>query len=1078
MPGPTVALRRTVTIRSRRGGLPGTPHGTPGRRRRAIAHLRAIAVARALLWCAAMQPRPVLALALCAGLTTACQDGVELDELGTDTAPLTVVNPEEKAAVTCSLAITADRTGLSGTTPAMAFDGSTATSFRSSYDNWQYLQLDYGCAGVLGGVRRYMSRNASTAGTRGAQGEGVQYSLDGVTWTSLTAQTTTGWQGYVAYTTGAWHSVAYGWSAWLTPTAPVRARYLRFRWDGNADALHEVQVQLAVNRQPTDAELESGLRAALTQVRDASARPPRWKLTNGWPRALTVDVATTGTDAVTRARGFLATYRGLYGLADPDRELTPHRVLTRALTTVKFTQRLDGKLVYGAELAVHLDGTRVVATTGAWLPYVPALPPARVTGPAAEGLARTFTGMPSATLDGDTTSVYYNEGLSTGAAAPTRLAWRVVIRGLHPQLARVGTWEVLVDAHDGSVLRAHEGNLDKDFTIEEDDTDDVWFTEGGPVSYPGAAQDPFLDGATANTAMHETWDFYNTSFGRASWDGQDEHIPVTIHLHGTENAWYSYENDDLSFGDDWVDRDIFAHEFTHGVIAKTSNLTYQDQSGALNESYADVMGTLVDQDWIYPTLRSLANPPSFSGPRNRPGIPNLPYPDHMDAFRQRIGDFDNGFVHINSSIPNKAAYLLTVGGTHRGITVVGIGPTRAGRLFYETMIALPSNANFAAAAALSAATGRALARAGTVAFSIGDTCQVIRAYAAVGMGATDTDCDGWSDVDDLDDDMDGREDTVDNCPLVVNWVQIDTDGDGLGDVCDPDIDGDGLANGPDNCDNHANANQADLDFDGQGDVCDRDDDNDRALDTADNCPRIYNPTQRDLDQDTLGDACDPDADGDGRANASDNCPLAANASQADGDADGDGDACDNCLVIANPTQLDRDDDGQGDECDGDADGDGIANGSDNCPLQANPYQEDYDHNGVGIACDLAEQRKFNGRTDAEMAQWLVEFDQRPLVRIPIDPLGPCGGTCPPWLGERFTVRVELHLELDVPVRVVDDRGRPMVTGKPGTTKILTFQPAMDLVGRRYFLEFQRTPAVVTGKRYTVDSNIRQLPNGL
>ncbi|MBP8809669.1 MAG: thrombospondin type 3 repeat-containing protein [Kofleriaceae bacterium] len=1029
-----------------------------------------------------LRPRN-LALALYAvSVAASCQDPspTELSDDPYVTA-LTVANPEEKAAVACRLKVSSDRAGQAGTTAAMAFDGSTATALRTGYDGWQRLELDYGCVGTLTGVRRYMSRAASTAGHRGAQGEGVAYSMDGVTWTSLTASTSTGWQGYVAYAATAWHSIGYGWSAWLVPSAPVRARYLRFNWDGNADDVNELQVQFAANAAPSDADLEAGLRGALSQLRETSTRPPRFRLSNGWPRSLEVDVPAVGADAVTRARWFLSTYRGLYGLADPDRQLTPHRVHTRNLQHVRFRQRHDGVPVYGAELAVHLFGSRVVATTGAWLPSVPALPPSRLTAAAAELRARIATGLTSAVVHGDTTLTYYNDGLFTGVAAPTHLAWRVVLRSHDPTTGIPSTWHVLIDAHHEQVLHAAEQHVAKDFTIEDAVSGDEWFDEDGPVDYPGRAADAHDDGLTANQGIHRAWDYYFAQFGRRSWDGQDQEIVATVHVPNYPNARYSSVDDDLAFGDRLARVDIIGHEYTHGVIAKTSDLLYRDQPGALNESFADVMACMIEPDWVITGSRSLSDPPSVPVPLFPPswGIPELPYPDHLDDFRDRDArGTDNGFVHVNSSIPNKAAYLISAGGTHHGISVVGIGRDKAQHVFYDTMIALPMSADFAAAATLSGVTARGFVAAGLHGFTMSDVCQVLRGYAAVGMGPNDTDCDGFSDDDDSDDDGDGLADGFDNCPLVVNPLQQNTDGTDQGDACDGDLDNDGVANGPDNCDYRANSNQADFDYDGQGDVCDDDDDRDGTRDAIDNCPRVYNATQADVDGDKVGDACDPDIDGDGRDNAADNCPAVVNPDQLDGDGDGVGRVCDICPTKWNPTQLDSDRDGLGDECDPDQDGDGISNVADNCRAQPNPGQEDYDRDGLGLACDLSEQRLFQGGTDSQLVRWTVVFDDRPMVRIPIDPLGPCGGTCPPWLAPTFTTRVELHLDSDRPVRVVDDVGRPVATAKPGLVKVMTFQPAMDHVGRRYYLELGRTPDTILGAPYAIDSNLRALPGGL
>jgi hypothetical protein len=153
----------------------------------------------------------------------------------------------------------------------------------------------------------------------------------------------------------------------------------------------------------------------------------------------------------------------------------------------------------------------------------------------------------------------------------------------------------------------------------------------------------------------------------------------------------------------------------------------------------------------------------------------------------------------------------------------------------------------------------------------------------------------------LDEDLDGICDYIDNCVGLSNPEQTDADGDGIGDPCD-------------NCPSIANANQADNDADGIGNVCD-------------NCPAIANPSQDDGDGDGLGDLCD-------------NCPGIANPAQTDGDGDGLGDLCDNCPNMANPDQYDYD-------------SDGIGNACDNCPTIANSSQEDSDGDGIGDACEGA-----------------------------------------------------------------------------------------------------------------------------
>ena len=69
----------------------------------------------------------------------------------------------------------------------------------------------------------------------------------------------------------------------------------------------------------------------------------------------------------------------------------------------------------------------------------------------------------------------------------------------------------------------------------------------------------------------------------------------------------------------------------------------------------------------------------------------------------------------------------------------------------------------------------------------------------------------------------------------MNPDQSDNEGDGLGDICDPDDDNDGIDDGVDNCPLDANADQQDFDGDGLGAPCDPDDDGDGVLDANDVC---------------------------------------------------------------------------------------------------------------------------------------------------------------------------------------------------------------------------------------------------
>src|SRR5260221_6079606 len=119
--------------------------------------------------------------------------------------------------------------------------------------------------------------------------------------------------------------------------------------------------------------------------------------------------------------------------------------------------------------------------------------------------------------------------------------------------------------------------------------------------------------------------------------------------------------------------DVTGHELTHGVTQYSANLNYQDQSGALNESFSDVFGSLVKQqalnqtteqaDWLIGqgiftskvhgvALRSMKAPGTAY---EDPVLGKDPQPADMHSFVKTVDD--NGGVHLNSGIPNKAFYL-------------------------------------------------------------------------------------------------------------------------------------------------------------------------------------------------------------------------------------------------------------------------------------------------------------------------------------------------------------------------------------------------------------------------------------
>ncbi len=185
----------------------------------------------------------------------------------------------------------------------------------------------------------------------------------------------------------------------------------------------------------------------------------------------------------------------------------------------------------------------------------------------------------------------------------------------------------------------------------------------------------FSNQATAISAHYnsiKSFDYYKNTFGRNSIDGVGGNILAFINVtesDGTsmENAYWNgdamwYGNGGSTFKPLARGLDVGGHEMTHGVIEKTANLIYQDESGALNESFADIFGSMIDRDdWLIgedvmqpntnAALRSMQDP--HNGVSS-----NSPFwqPKHVNE--QYIGNDDNGGVHTNSGITNYAYYLF------------------------------------------------------------------------------------------------------------------------------------------------------------------------------------------------------------------------------------------------------------------------------------------------------------------------------------------------------------------------------------------------------------------------------------
>ena len=210
-----------------------------------------------------------------------------------------------------------------------------------------------------------------------------------------------------------------------------------------------------------------------------------------------------------------------------------------------------------------------------------------------------------------------------------------------------------------------------------------------------------------------TWRLYHGIYERDSIDGAGMPLRGSVHYgEDYDNAFWN--GTQMVFGDGdgevfnrfTIAVDIIGHELTHGVIDHEAGLIYQGQPGALNESICDVFGVLVKQhllkqtaqqaDWLVGAglftakvearaLRSMAEPGTAY---DDPVLGKDPQPAHMKDFV--VTRQDNGGVHINSGIPNRAFYLAAT-------ALPGAAWETAGRVWYDTVCdkQLPHSATFA-----------------------------------------------------------------------------------------------------------------------------------------------------------------------------------------------------------------------------------------------------------------------------------------------------------------------------------------------------------------------------------------------
>lgn len=246
--------------------------------------------------------------------------------------------------------------------------------------------------------------------------------------------------------------------------------------------------------------------------------------------------------------------------------------------------------------------------------------------------------------------------------------------------------------------------------------DNVMIEEGGVLVSKTA--DPSENANECYIGFKKTYDFYFDFFKRDSLNGRGLKLDGFVH-YGERYANAFWDGTEMVFGDGdghifngFTDElDVIAHELTHGMVQYASPLDYKFQSGALNESIADVFGIMVKQwgkdpghpqtvdqsNWLIgegiwaegingKALRDMKNPGTAYDDKK---VGKDRQPAHWKDFKKLEISEDRGGVHINSGIPNHAFYLAAS-------KIGGYAWNGAGSIWYKAIASgkLSTNATF------------------------------------------------------------------------------------------------------------------------------------------------------------------------------------------------------------------------------------------------------------------------------------------------------------------------------------------------------------------------------------------------
>lgn len=435
-------------------------------------------------------------------------------------------------------------------------------------------------------------------------------------------------------------------------------------------------------------------------------------------------------------RNFFGEMAGEMGLSSPN-EMVLHETTTgkNGFVHYKFLQYHAGLPIVGNTYILHEKDGRVASANGHFTPHanksaMPGISPGR-----AVQLAKQKLNAKAYASDLPAPMLCFIDPAYPETSEELRLAYQVDIKSVEP----FDKQRIYVDAEKGGII-AHfplilQEGVPSTGVTKYYGTVNVITDSLGPQNF--VLRDPTRGGGifvynsdlSNFTNQSSTWDltnenkdevaldahyctsrFYDMMLEKFDWNGQDgqgKALKITVHNNGAGNVNAFWDGEYSNYGDGdciygpLTTMEVIGHEFTHGVVDYTSQLVYADESGAINESMADMMGK---------TLEWYADPGNFSwvlshsfllDPSAKPfRVMDDPKTVEMPAFYGGEFWFDGADVHTNSSIGNLWFSMLVDGkqGENEAgylFNVPGLGMEKASQIaFYTNKNYLTSSSDY------------------------------------------------------------------------------------------------------------------------------------------------------------------------------------------------------------------------------------------------------------------------------------------------------------------------------------------------------------------------------------------------